>query len=161
MIFQIPPRRTIQYEASDHSTRTGGKEQLSSAPLRQFHAHARIGLFTVASTVSEILAAKTRNSAQCNANAEWLKYPASAKVRKTVKTHAKTLSCVRNPLLYPAELRRRISGDVRMTEVTLYFSASRRRAHFHRAATVGTLRLVTFGPVCSSISLGSHAVNCD
>jgi hypothetical protein len=47
--------------------------------LRQFHAHARIGFFTVASTVSEILAAKTRNSAQWNANAEWLKYSGVSK----------------------------------------------------------------------------------
>jgi hypothetical protein len=59
--------------------------------------------------VWKILAAKQRNSAPHAANAESLKRLASATICKAVKTCAKILSSIRNPLLYPAELRAQIA----------------------------------------------------
>jgi hypothetical protein len=53
---------------------------------------ATLLFFTVASTVREICAAKSRNSAQRCENPKWLNHPASATVRNAVKMSAKTLS---------------------------------------------------------------------
>jgi hypothetical protein len=49
-------------------------------------------LFTVASTVCQIFAAKLRNSATRAENAEWRNYLASATLRNAVNTRAKPRS---------------------------------------------------------------------
>src|SRR6266516_3115380 len=84
-----------------------------------------IGRFsTVHSTVGEKFAAKVRNSLPRVANAELQKYLASATLCNTAKTSAKTLSRIRNPLRYPAELRAQLGEDI-PSVVDRYIQGSR------------------------------------